>query len=257
MSSESELREAMRSAAKGATTGIDADAVVRGARARRVPKQLAFSSVSVLAVVGVAALGITTLPSLLPGQTGASDSGSTTSMQVPESDHSGAGAEEKFYDSRLVSPHLCGMPVTAAEPNIAGLLLSTDFPDVASADGRSIKGTVTLTNEGATHVTGLTALEPVVTVSRDGITLWHSNPILTSLVVQIDLAPGQSHTYSARVAPVECAPQDDERERFRDDLPALAAGDYELRAELVFVPDAAHPSEAILVGGEAELLQLR
>ncbi|MCC6270548.1 MAG: hypothetical protein IT190_04670 [Microbacteriaceae bacterium] len=256
MDSESDLRDAFRLSANTATTGIDTEAVVRRARARRVPKQLAFSSVSVLAVVGIAALGITALPSLQPGKGGASDSEVMISMQEPSSGDAADSVAEKSFDSLAVPSNLCGMPTTIAGPSPTGLSLTLDFPETAPADSHDVVGTVVLTNSGTAHLNGTTALEPVITVSRDGITVWHSNPVLDSQAVLIDLGPGESQSFYARFTPVECGPQDDEREQFRVDLATLDAGRYEISAAMVFVSDAAEPGDGILVGGATTLIDL-
>ena len=242
MPSESELREAIRSSANITTTGIDSDAVVRRARARRVPKQLAFSSLSVLAIAGIATLGITTLPSLQPGPDVASESGVMAMVPETSEDAAASGSGAKQSAALQLSSNLCGMPTMSAEPNSADLTLSTNFPELAPADGRSVIGTVVLTNSGTLRVRGSTALQPVVSVARNGITVWHSNSLLNSQAVLIDLDPGQSFSYDAQFTAVECESEDDEGEQFRDNLAPLTPGVYQISAELHFIPDAAVPS---------------
>lgn len=256
MSSESDLRKAFRESANAHATGIDTDAVVRRARARRAPKQFALVSVSALAVAGVVALGVATLPSLSLGESGASDSGVMTALQEPPNNDAAGGAAEKFSDSRVGASHLCGFPTSVTGPNPAGLNLSVEFPESAAADSRSVSGSVVLTNSGTTAVSGTTALEPIVTVSRGGITVWHSNPIATTQDVVLDLDPGQSYAFDARFTPVECKQGDDAGEQFPDSLGPLSPGEYELSAEIVFSPTDAESGEGILVGGVAEPISI-
>jgi hypothetical protein len=177
-------------------------------------------------------------------------------MQEPSSDDAGGSSAEKFFDSRVASSNLCGMPTHITGPSLTGLELILGFPETAPADGHDIAGTVILTNSGTAHLNGTTAIAPVITVSRDGITVWHSNQVQGSQAVLIDLGPGESQSFDARFTPVECEPEDDEREQFRDDLPRLEAGRYEISAVMVFVPDTAEPGDGILVGGAATLIDL-
>lgn len=262
MPSESELRDAIRSSADITTTGIDTDAVLRKVRARRVPKQLAFSSLSVLAVVGVAAIGITTIPSLLPGQ----NAGSDTAMMAtaPESAQGDAAGDSQatFSDPHAASSNTCGMPTIYSGPDSSGLVLVVNFPDSppadeALADEGEVRGTVSLTNSGSVPVSGTTALSPTITVSHDGITVWHSHGAIASVAVQVMLDPGQSYSYDAYFAPVKCGPEDEVDGQFRDSLPPLTAGVYEISAELLFVPDDAGAGESILVGGPPQDIMLR
>lgn len=257
MPSESELREAMRSSAGSPATGIDTDAVVRRARARRVPKQIAFSSLSVLAIAGIATLGISMLPSLHPGQGG--DSSSSIAANAPESSQE-AGADDsalKSFGANDLTQNLCGSPTATTAPSSAGLTLEVNFPDTSVANGQDVTGTVTLTNTGASSVHGTTVVSPSIVVSRDGITVWHSNGAMIAMAVDVDLEPGKSFTYDAHFTPVECGPEDDADGVFRDNLPALPAGHYVVSAEIVFVPRDANVGHNILVGGPAQIIELR
>lgn len=257
--SESDLRNALRGDRPDAATGIDTDVVVRRIRARRVPKQVAFSTLTVLAVAGVVVLSVTTLPSL--HRDGAATTDAVTSMQAPSAGDAAESSPEKVADPQTLPSSRCGQPTSAAPhsavPHSAPLELSIEFPESAHADGTPVAGQVVLTNSGTTRVTGTTALEPVITVARAGITVWHSNPVLTSQAVLIDLAPGESYFYEAQVTPVECEAADDEDAQFRDGLLPLAPGRYELSAEIVFYPQGAEPSDGVIVGGPVAHIELR
>lgn len=256
MPSESELRDAFRSSATITTTGIDTDAVLRKVRARRIPKQLALSSLSVLAIVGVATFGITTLPSLLPGQNAASDT--ATMATAPESAAGDTAGEDqaKFAEARRANVNSCGTPTVMIGPDPSGLVLTINFPGSPPAGDTEVVGSVSLTNSGTTPVSGTTALSPTITVSRDGITVWHSHGEIPSAVRQISLEPGQSYRYDAYFTSEECGPDDEVDGQFRDDLPPLTAGAYEVSAQLIFVPDDADAGESILVGGPPKDIRL-
>ncbi len=257
MSSESELREAMRSSASNLPTSLDADAVVRRARARRVPKLVALTSLSVLAIAGIATLGVTVLPALQPGLGGASSS--SVMATAPESLQDGGAdnSASKSFDAHQITQNLCGSPTGNTPPNSAGLTLSVNFPSSSAVDGQNIAGTVSLTNTGTSSVSGSTTIAPTVFLSSDGITVWHSNGAMIAMAVDVDLKPGQSFTYDAYFTPVECGPEDDANGLFSDNLPALTAGQYSISAELVFVPRDAEYGQNILVGGPAQTIELR
>lgn len=257
MATESELREAIAASANTATTGIDAAAVVRRARARRRPRQVAFSSLSVLAAAGVVVLGVTTLPSMLPSQNGAADS--SVMSTAPESmlGEAGGDTETQHFGARELTPRLCGAPTAPTGPNPAGLMLSVDFPDSSPTGAHTVAGTVSVTNTGASRVSGTTVLQPAIAVSRDGMTVWHSDGVPASGSARIDLDPGESHPYDASFTAVTCTPHEGTGERSPSNRAPLMAGPYEVRAEIVFVPDGARPGENILVGGPPGSIELR
>lgn len=255
MRTESELREALRSqAAPGA--GIDTQEVLRQARARRAPKRLAVSAVSALAVVGVLALGVTSLPALLPGQSGAADSAMLATAPESAREAAGGASDSSLTDSKLSSASLCGMPLASTAPSSTGLMLAASFPASAPADGAEISGVVTLTNSGTTRVTGTTALAPVILVSRDGITVWHSHGVLASVVEQLDLAPGESFRYEAMFSAQQCEPQDEGDGQWRDDLPPLEPGEYQVSAQLTFVSANADAGESSVVASPPVVIEL-
>lgn len=256
MASESELRDALRSSAEITPTGIDTAEVVRKVRARRVPKQLAFTSVSVLAIAGLATLGIVTLPSLQLGLDVASESGVMATAPDSAADSS-AGSTAKYFDAPQLGSNFCGTPTAPRESNSAGLFLSVRFPDSAPVTASHVTGIVILTNSGTLRVRGTTALAPIISLAHNGATVWHSNTLLDSQGVRIDLKPGESFSYEATFSPVKCEPEDDVAEQFRSDLPPLTPGRYAINAELYFIPDAAIPGERLLISGPAATISLR
>lgn len=255
MSSESELRDAIRSSANIATTGIDTEAVVRRARARRVPKQLAFSSLSVLAVVGVAALGITTLPSLQPGSNSASDSAVMSTMPESPPNNVNNGSSDPSTQGpsgdRIAAVRInsCGHNVVAVPKNDIGLTLTASFPRTSPANGQQVSGSVTLTNTSMERVKAFTPGEPAITLSRDGVTVWHSYETEVGTWIPIDLAPGQSIEYPSQFVPVLCTNDDELAADYAGTLPPLPGGHYQASALMFITPDQEHGIPDILVGG--------
>lgn len=252
MPTEDDLRAALR-AADAPEPALDARRVVARARARRAPAQVGGALVGVLALTGIGVVAVQTLPLTAPpvesamvAEGGAADTDSSVSSLE---DAKRAPAE------RL---NLCGAPVAEAVPSTSGLELTVEFPETATSGTDPIDGVVRLTNTSGERVTGTTAAVPAITMARDGVTVWHSNgPMILSLTI-VDLAPGESLEYRTSIVPVECGPED-EAETFREDLPALAPGDYTLSAAIDFSPDAPPadaPALADLVMGPASSIRL-
>ena len=223
MSDEQRLRELFEQ--QPSPREIDTRAVIRRSRARRLPKQLAAGTMSALAVVGIVVLGVQTLP---PQQ-------STVTLEL------GAPAEESADSGLKRAPaeklNLCESMLAELAPSRYGLQLDLAFPESAPATGATVSGLVRLTNTSASRVIGTTGVFPVITVSQDGIVLWHGNGATDAAAVVVDLAAGQSLEYAASFTPVRCAEEDEALESFREGLPALAPGRYELSAVIDFSPD--------------------
>jgi len=237
MPSEDELRTLL--AATDAPGALDATTVIARTRARRRPRQLLAGTVGALAIVGVSVLAIQVsqvgfvhstsmvaesdadAPAAESGAGSASDSGGT------ESDAIKRAPAEKL--------NLCGGELSEVAPSVSGLQLDVLFPAVA-ATGETVQGMVRLTNLGAATVGGSTAATPSITVSRGGLVLWHSNGPMIMSAALVDLAPGESMEYAASFEPMRCEVEDDLAESFRDALPALPAGEYQLTAAIDFSP---------------------
>lgn len=232
--------------------GIDASAVIRRSRARRLPRQLAAGTIGALAVVGIGVLGVQTL--VPPPQQ------ATITMEQG----SGAPAEEFAADSTLKRApaeklNLCEGTIAEVAPSRFGLQLDVAFPESAPATGAPVAGVVRLTNTSGSRVVGTTGLSPAITVSQDGIVLWHSNGAVDAAAVVVDLAAGQTLEYAASFTPVRCGTEDDALEAFRTDLPPLAPGAYELSAAIDFAPDpsiAAENPDLDLVTGPRSPIRL-
>jgi len=228
MPTEFELRDLLSRQQPGNT--IDTDAVIKRSRARRLPRQLAAGAIGTLAILGISVVGVQTLR--LPDQSAITATEQESALAAPDDALAGDGIQRAPAD-RL---NLCEGTLADVVPSRFGLQLDVEFPATAPAGAEAINGVVRLTNVGGERVTGTTGATPALTVSENGIVLWHSNgPTILSLVI-VDLAPGESLEYEASIVPVGCSVDDDLAESFPADLPPLATGVYELSAAIDFSP---------------------
>lgn len=259
MPTESELRRQFHDDEPQGS--IDLDAVLRRSRARRRPRVAALALVSSLAVAGIV---VPVTISVASQQTGTLSAGSAASAPdsatAPEAlqggSAPGSGGIRLAPAERI---NLCTETLAALAPATDGLVLTVQPVD-AAADAHDIPVTVTLTNTGAQRVTGSLSPFPTLTLSRDGTVLWHSNGAVPLLAQEIDLAPGESTTFSSTFEPVVCGIQDDAQPSFRDELPAAGPGDYQLSAALDFSPADSEGSSsggAVLVSGPTSPVTLR
>lgn len=240
MPTESELRAALQDIpSEDGATRLDSEDIIRKARGRRRPRQLAFGSVTILAVAGFAYVGISAIPWPQSALMSASDSGdATTSAELALPGSSGAtdpvagGANRESATTAI----RCGQPLVEVGATSSGLVLTTDFPSSGPANGLPVEGTVTLTNAGSERLTGVTAAQPTIVLSRDGITVWHSNGAVRSIGYLVDLEPGQSKEFSASFTPVLCTEENETSHSFPGDLPPLGPGTYRVTALLGLDP---------------------
>lgn len=258
MSTESELKKMLREAAP-TLAQVDLSRVLGRSSRRRVAQQVAVGSVSALAATSIGVAGFTGIRASLPSTT----SGSASSATAPGSRGNPAPRSDTSTDGRLPRApaekiNLCGGPLAAVAANESGLVLTTRF-DSAEASSDRISGTVTLTNSGAGRITGTSAASPAITLSQNGLVLWHSNGPMIAMAAIVDLAPGASMTYLASFAPVTCAVEDDAADSFRDRLPHVPAGEYQLSAALDLSRQNANGSllSTDLVTGPTSELTLR
>jgi hypothetical protein len=222
MSTESELKRLLDSDAS-AQPGIDLALVIRRSRRRRFGAQVAVGGATTLAVAGIGVASVAGLRSL------GSHSMSAGSAAAPTIASDSSGKSQKRAPAEKIN--LCGAQLAEVAANAAGLVMTADFP-AAPASASSVSGTVTLTNTGSERIVGTTAATPAITLSRDGVTLWHSNGPMIAMAAIVDLAPGASMTYQASFTPVICGAEDDLGDSFRSDLPHVAAGEYQVSAAI-------------------------
>jgi hypothetical protein len=250
MADDDRLRDLF--AQQPAVGSVDARAVIRRSRARRLPKQLAAGAIGALAVVGIGVIGVQSLTPQ-PQSTVMLEQGDSA---APTEEFAPDAAIKRAPAERL---NLCEGTPAEVEPSRYGLRLDVAFPGNAPATGSPVSGVVRLTNTGPDRVIGTTAIAPSLTVSQDGIVLWHSTGAVDAAAVVVDLEPGQSLEYTASFTPVRCEVEDDARETFRPDLPPLAPGAYELSAAIDFAPGPSMPqgiADLDLVTGPVSMIRL-
>ena len=230
------------------TNAIDVASVVRRSRARRTPKVLGITGVSVLAIGGLVFGGVQVLGLPAASDTAGSPPAADSPMMSEAEDGAFADDTKRTAAEYL---NLCEEPVAVVAASATGLVLSVSFPS-APAGSAIVEGTVTMTNTGDSTLIGYTAATPVITLAQDGIVVWHSNGPTTQEARQIALAPGASLEYAASFSPVVCRAEDDSRESFRTDLPAAPPGEYEVSAAIEFMGDF----DAELVTGPASKVSL-
>lgn len=250
MPSENDLRELM--ASTEAPGRIDTRRVIARSRARRRSRRLAGGAVGALALAGVAILGVQVAqvqvrfsasdmadPAVGGAESGDGDSGATT--------YELKRAPAEYLNS-------CASPLAEVAPSASGLQLDVVFPETAEVGATTVDGVVRLSNTGTDPIAGTTPAGATVTLSQDGIVLWHGGAALGA-VIPVDLDPGESLEYPATVTPVRCDADDELAGAFRDDLPALPAGRYELSAAIDFSPGSG--TELELVTGPRTTIELR
>lgn len=246
MPTEAELRDLLHGddPHRGA---LDTARIIRRAKTRRRPKQLAAGLAGGVAAVGAIAF---TVPALLGLGGGLSTaSGGSAADEATAGDSSvlkdGAAPESATMSIAAEALNACGAPVAEVAPDSGGLVL-TVAPVDAAAGEEWVDATVTLTNEGVVPVEGTTAATPALTLADDGTVLWHSNGATVQMVVVIDLDPGEAMTYPASFQPVLCSPEDDASGgAFPPGLPAVDPGAYELSAAIDLVPADGSPARLI------------
>jgi hypothetical protein len=219
---------------------IDTRSVIRRARRRRLPAQVAVGGGAVVAA-GVLFAGAT---AGLKALSSSSTTGSASSVAAaPDSptqsestqsydggDTSALGTTDQGLKRAPAEKlNLCGGTLADVAPSATGLVLTPHFPS-ASADATSVSGTVTMTNTSGTRWSGSTASSPAITLSQHGVVLWHTFAMDSAARV-IDLAPGESTDYPATLHPVVCGVEDDS-DGERADLPHVLPGEYQVSAAL-------------------------
>ena len=258
MSTESDLKKMFNET--GAALGqVDLSRVLRRSSRRRIAQPVAVGSATTLAVAGIGVAGFTGIRGLVQS-TGSASSAAAPDANRPDANRPEATGGSTATDGGLTRApaeriNLCGGALAKAAPNAAGLVLSTSFEPADAAADR-VSGTVTLTNSGSAHVTGTSAATPTIVLSKDGIVLWHSNGPVAAIGAIVDLAPGASMTYQASFQPVTCAVEDDSSVSFRDNLPHVAAGAYQVSAALDLSrqnADGSFPGTDLVTGPASEV----
>jgi hypothetical protein len=223
---------------------IDVSAVVRRSRARRLPKVLGVTGVSLLAIGGLVVGGLQVGGAVSP----ASD---TYGLAAGSADSTELYSADEMMKAPADKLNFCAGTVAEMVDEGSGIVLSLAFPD-AAAGSASVDGVVTMTNTSAEQWTGYSGAAPAITLSQDGVVLWHTNGPTIQLARDIDLAPGASVEYAASFEPVRCGIEDDAAESFRTTLPAVPAGQYQVSAAI----DLMGEDGTVLVTGPPQTVTL-
>ncbi len=240
MPNESDLRTLLGDGEIG--NRLDAAHIVAQSRRRRMPRQVGAALVGAMAIAGIAVVAVPSLQSQPPAALSTAESAEGFAADSGASDSSASII--KRAPAELLNP--CAAPLTDVEPSRLGLVLEIAFADTAPVGTAPVSGVVRLTNTSDVAVSGTTAATPAITLSQDGVTLWHSQGVGDLSAVTVSLDPGESLEYPASFEPVRCAPEDDAAEQFRPALPALDPGSYDLSAALDFVADTAPAGDAVV-----------
>jgi hypothetical protein len=243
MATDPNIRDLFRAGPAPTGRPIDTDAVIRRSKRRRLPAQLGLGGVATLAIGGI---GVVTLQNLDSSVSPVSIMGGTAeSGQAYDAPYTpaqeGAARDGSAQDTTVKRApadriNLCGGPLAEVAPSATGLVLTPSFPD-ATAGASRVEGTVTLSNTGSGSITGYSAASPAITLSQNGVVLWHSNGPTVQMIQDVVLAPGESLEYQASFSPVVCSVDDDLAESFPDGLPAVQPGEYQVSAAADVVLD--------------------
>jgi len=241
MADESELRSMLqREAAAAETPELDPGRLVRRSRARRLPRQLAAGGALAVAVLGLGvgtASGIRLLegPPEMSSAGGGADASDEEAGALSENDEAvpesaGESGDDAAGGGIQLAPayklHACGgMLGGVPEDGIPGVRVEIEFPDEAPA-GDTVHGTVEVTNDTGEPLVGVMSDVAATTLSRDGVVLWHTPRMDRTLPVDLD--PGESTTLQASFEPRICSAEDDGREDFRQNLPTVDPGLYDV-----------------------------
>lgn len=253
------LREDAAANAPGASE-IDLAAVTRRSRARRLPGQLAIGGAAAIIVLG---LGVAVANGSAPPSPSVIAADGAQGESSDGDVEAGSGADGVATPDAAIdlAPYTkvngCGGAVAEFVPGKAGLVLDVAFPARAAiGDGsREIAGLVRIVNTSTERVVGAATAVPAVTLSQEGVTLWHTNGPSIRSVAELDLDPGESFEYVAGFLPVVCDDEDELRESFRGALPAVSAGGFEVSAVIGFHAGDGL-SQPVLVTSEREPITL-
>jgi hypothetical protein len=230
---------------------LDAGTIIRRSKARRLPAQIAVGSVFTLAIAGIGVAGVSGVFSQ-----GAPASQESIGAAEDSKINSPMTLESELSQSTAANLNLCGEQLADVAPHPKDLELIVGFPAEADRSGGSVRGVVTLVNNGTDRVSGVTAMSPAITLSQDGVVLWHSNGAMRAMAVVVDLEPGESMEYEGAFWPVHCETEDDLADSFGEGLPVLEPGVYELSAAIDLAlqdGDDASTAPELITGPQASI----
>ncbi len=247
MADESDLRDRFRDDGSTPPTGIDLDAVLRRARARRGRRAALAGAGGLLAAAAVVApIAALSVPPAPPAAITAADDGGEDAADAAagSAEAAPAGADGLWR---------CGAPAPDLSAETPGLELRVE-PVTVDEGATGVELRVTLTNTGDEPVSASSPLSPQVALLDDEGVLWHTPTGASELQgVVIDLEPGAEAEYPARLDAVVCGP-DDEADGLAGDLPAAPPGDYRVVVALDVTLD---DGTVVLLVSEQEAVSVR
>lgn len=187
MPSEDELRKLLQRE-QGAEPRLDADVIIRRARARRRPKRMAVGALGGLAAVAL----------VVPVAVGLGSQGSGSMSASDEAESLAAGADSAEQDSRVLQqdlPASCQPPLHEGDPAPAGVTLTL----TQEASGAIV---LTLVNGSADPFTGTLPSAPAVLLARDGVIIGTARTDLE--LSALALVAGQQTSVSLPFQAVDC-----------------------------------------------------
>lgn len=244
MSDHERIERMLRADAQDASDpgiSLDAAAIARGARRRRLPAQLGVGAAAVVLVAGFGGVAIAGMPGLVGG------TGELSASESVRDDDTSGGAAEPFAspdggdevdgdlggaDGETVwDVARCGEPLPpVGHSGDDRLRLELAPLDGSSARGGELTVTGTLTNVSSERLELLTATHLVVGLARDGEVIWSTVGMEAAALVPT-LDPGESLEYTGALELVDCGGTDPEAS-IRGGSPLAGPGAYEVVAAL-------------------------
>jgi len=250
MRTETDLRDLLRSVDSSGVDSPDLRTVIARSKRRRLPRQLGMGGAVALAVGGISVVGIQNVASFTAAPHIAAED---SSVDSPDSAGRESGPNMAMERAPLEKLNLCGGPLAEVGAGTTGLVVTAGFPD-AAAGATELAGTVTLRNTGPQTMSATMNTAPVVTITRDGVVVWHSTG-LSNEMTRLELAPGGSIGVASSLTPAECARDDELADGLRSGLPPLPAGRYGVSAAVEITPDTTGIPE--IATGPETVIELR
>ncbi|MHA6668854.1 hypothetical protein ACX3O0_08280 [Homoserinimonas sp. A447] len=247
MPTDAELRSLFHDAAfhnaAAPVASLDAAAIIRRSKRRRLPQQVGAGSVLTLAVAGIGVASLNGLQGLAPMGASQTMADAPASESSEESGQGADGAVPWMDSGTSLRQTSCDVPV--ADGRVDEALEITPVFSTVAPTGEAVVGTLNLTNTGSLRIVGVAA-NPTVTLVRHGERILYSDRGATE--TRVDLAPGESISLSFSFDAFQCDAEGGATGA------ALEAGAYTLSAEVELRPDAG-PSR--LVSGPVSAITLR
>jgi hypothetical protein len=211
MASFDDLGQALRddaSANAPRASAIDVDAVTAAARARRRPRQWAVGTLSVVAALGLGglAIGAVAPPTLIAASESADLEAGVADGAAPMAE---GGGDQRVDGVDLADLVTCGADSTATEVDAGDLTLELRLPAGGESGGEPIGATAVLVNTGTDTLRLGTGTSALAVLEQNGIVVGAEVP-QTLVLVQFELAPGQSRELPTAISTLDCRTAENE-----------------------------------------------